>query len=64
MTQQNSPERAARMALRAYAQYTREPGFTPSPRRRRRSTRGQVGESWRTKKWTASRLRDRAEAGR
>lgn len=49
--------------LRAIAMMRSEARFTPSPRLRRRySTRGERTPSWLTKKWTPSRLRDRAEA--
>jgi len=44
---------------RAIVQRKRAAGFTPSPGKRSRSTRGERREPWRTKKWTPCR---RAEA--
>lgn len=49
------------LAARAEAREARVPRFTPVPSRRRLSTRGQVGQSWRTKRWTAYRLQSRDE---
>ena len=62
MPQRNTPERRNMLAVRAAAAVLAIPGFTASPRRRRYSTRGERGETWRTKKWTPAHLRDRAEA--
>lgn len=51
-----------RQRLRRIAAMSSEARFTPAPRSRKSlSTRGQPGESWRTKKHTPSRLKDIAE---
>lgn len=54
-THRNSPERSNMLAVRAIDQRARTGGFTPSPAKARLSTRGERSETWRTKKWTASR---------
>lgn len=43
------------LAARAEAREARVPGFTPVPRRKRLSTRGERGETFRTKRHGASR---------
>lgn len=50
MTQRNSPERKAMLAERAAEQRGRSVRFTRVPGKPRLSTRGERGESWRTKK--------------
>ncbi len=40
---------------------TSQARFTPHPRKPRLSKRGEPHPSWYTKKWTASRLKDRGE---
>lgn len=60
MTQRNSPECKAMLADRAAEQRGRTAGFRPMPQRSKRfSTRGERGETWRTKRWTEARRQDR-----
>jgi len=49
------------LAARAEAREARVPRFTPVPSQRRLSTRGQPGQSWRTKRWTLARKKQRGE---
>lgn len=47
--------RQIELAKRALAQRSRVARFTEVPARRRRSTKGERGETWRTKRHTAAR---------
>lgn len=62
MTQRNSPARAAMLAERAAEQRLRIPRRTAVPHKGSLSTRGQPGETWRTKRWTMARWRALSEA--
>lgn len=53
--------RRIKLAARRERQLNRVARFTPIPFKRRRSTRGQYGEPWRTKAWTASRIERRTD---
>lgn len=54
----NSPERADMLATRAEEQRRRINRVTPIASKRSLSTRGEPGQTWRTKRWTAARWRD------
>lgn len=61
MTQRNSEERAAMLAERIRLRRMRTGRAQYMPARRSFSTRGERGQTWRTKKHTPSRKKDLAE---
>lgn len=50
------------LAARAVEQRSRLPRFTRIASKGRLSTRGEVGETWRTKRWTPARWRDLSQS--
>lgn len=56
MSHKMTPERRAELDLRIRRRRARFARFTPSPAKPRLGTRGEKGETWRTKRHTPCRL--------